>query len=114
MKITHNSRQVEIGEIKSQFNAKNDKDVKSGEIYSKQLSNYTDFCMRNGFKGKSAEEIENTLNDIIGLFKCLNSKLVFQLDCNKKMSERLIKNVSLSIKIEKESPSSEKFLNRPK
>ena len=30
------------------------------EIYSKQLSNYTDFCMRNGFKGKSDEEIENT------------------------------------------------------
>ena len=42
------------------------------DIYAKQLSNYTDFCMRNGFKGKSPEEIENTLNDIIGLFKCLN------------------------------------------
>ena len=71
------------------------------EIYSKQLSNYTDFCMRNGFKGKSAEEIENTLNDIIDLFKCLNSKLVFQLESNKKMSERLIKNVSLSTNTEK-------------
>ena len=71
------------------------------EIYSKQLSNYTDFCMRNGFKGKSAEEIENTLNDIIGLFKCLNSKLLFQLESNKKMSDRLIKNVSLSTNTEK-------------
>ena len=66
------------------------------DIYAKQLSNYTDFCMRNGFKGKSQEEIENTLNDIIGLYKCLNSKLVFQLETNKKMSDRLIKNVSLS------------------
>ena len=71
------------------------------EIYSIQLSNYTDFCMRSGFKGKSAEEIENTLNDIIDLFKCLNSKLSFQLDSNKKMSDRLIKKVSLSTNTEK-------------
>ena len=71
------------------------------EYYSKQLSNFTDFCMRNGFKGKSQEEIENTLNDIIGLFKCLNSKLVFQLETNKKMSDRLIKGVSLSTNTEK-------------
>ena len=71
------------------------------DIYAKQLSNYTDFCMRNGFKGKSQEEIENTLNDIIGLYKCLNSKLVFQLETNKKMSDRLIKNVSLSTNTEK-------------
>ena len=71
------------------------------DIYAKQLSNYTDFCMRNGFKGKSQEEIENTLNDIIGLFKCLNSKLAFQLETNKKMSDRLIKNASLSTNTEK-------------
>ena len=66
------------------------------DYYAKQLSNYADFCMRSGFKGKSPEEIENILNDIIGLFKCLNSKLVFQNEANKKMSERLIKKVSLS------------------
>ena len=66
------------------------------DYYAKQLSNYADFCMRSGFKGKSPEEIENILNDIIGLFKCLNSKLVFQTEANKKMSERLIKKVSLS------------------
>ena len=66
------------------------------DVYAKQLSNYTDFCMRAGFKGKSQEEIEKTLNDIIDLFKCLNSKLVFQNEANKKMSERLIKKVSLS------------------
>ena len=42
------------------------------DYYAKQLSNYADFCMRSGFKGKSPEEIENILNDIIGLFKCLN------------------------------------------
>ena len=66
------------------------------DVYAKQLSNYTDFCMRNGFKGKSQEDIDKTLNDIIDLFKCLNSKLVFQNEANKKMSERLIKKQSLS------------------
>ena len=67
------------------------------DIYAKQLSNYVDYCMRIGFKGKSQEEVDKILNDIIGLFKCLNSKLVFQTESNKKMSERLIKNVSLSM-----------------
>ena len=71
------------------------------DLYAKQLSNYTDFCMKIGFKGKSQEEIENTLNDITGLFKCLNSKLLFQMETNKKMSDRLIKNTSLSTNTEK-------------
>ena len=71
------------------------------DIYAKQLSNYVDYCMRVGFKGKSDEEIENTLNDIISIFKNLNSKLVFQNDSDKKMSARLIKNSSLSINTEK-------------
>ena len=67
------------------------------DYYAKQLSYYIDHCMRIGFKGKSSEEIDNILNDIISLFKCLSSKLVFQTETNKKMSERLIKKVSLSI-----------------
>ena len=71
------------------------------DFYAKQLSNYTDFCMRSGFKGKSEEEIENSLNEIIGLFKCLNPKLVFSLDANAKMSDRLIKNKSISTNNEK-------------
>ena len=66
------------------------------DMYAKQLSNYVDYCMRLGFKGTSPEEVDKTLNDVIGLFKCLNSKLVFQTEANKKMSERLIKKVSLS------------------
>ena len=73
----------------------------SKEKYAIQLSNYTDFCMRNGFKGKSQEEIEKTLNEIIGLFKCIISKLQFQIETNKKMSDRLIKGVSLSTNTEK-------------
>ena len=57
--------------------------------------------MRIGFKGKSSEEIENTLNDIIGFFHCLNSKILFNEESNKKMSERLLNNTSLSIINEK-------------
>jgi len=75
--------------------------VMSKELYPKQLANYADFCMRNGFKGKSEEEIENTLNDIISIFKNINSKLVFQNESEKKMSDRLIKQSSLSTNAEK-------------
>ena len=70
-------------------------------FYAKQLSNYTDYCLRIGFKGKSDQEVENTLNEIIGLFKCLNTKLVFSIDANSKMSDRLIKNKTISLNFEK-------------
>ena len=70
-------------------------------FYAKQLSNYTDYCLRVGFKGKSEQEVENTLNEIIGLFKCINTKLVFSIDANNKMSDRLIKNKTISLNYEK-------------
>ena len=73
----------------------------SKDFYPKQLANYTDFCMRSGFKGKSEDDIESTLNDIMSLFKNINSKLVFKIDSEKKMSDRLIKGSSLSINAEK-------------
>ena len=38
----------------------------SRDVYAKQLSNYVDYCMRNGFKGKSEEE--NNIIDIIFFF----------------------------------------------
>ena len=38
-----------------------------------QLSNYTDFCMKVGFKGKTAEEINKSLNEIIF---CINACLI--------------------------------------
>lgn len=71
------------------------------EHYAKQLSNYTDFCMRSGFKGKSDEQIENELDEIIGLFKCISNKLTFQVEANKKMSDRLIQKKTLSMNAEK-------------
>ena len=71
------------------------------DFYAKQLSNYTDYCMKSEFKGKSEDEVEIILNEIIGLFKCLNSKLVFQIEANKKLSDRLIKGSSVSTNHEK-------------
>ena len=71
------------------------------DFYPKQLANYTDYCLRSGFKGKSEEEIEKTLNDIISIFKNINSKLIFQTETNKKMSDRLIKGSSLLMNAEK-------------
>ena len=57
--------------------------------------------MKSGFKGKSEEEVENKINEIIDLFKCLNVKLTFQIESNKKLSDRLIKGSSVSINHEK-------------
>ena len=70
-------------------------------IYAKQLSNYIDFCMRVGFKGKTKEEINDILDDIIQLFKYLTAQLLFQSETDNKMSNRLIKNSSLSENYEK-------------
>ena len=71
------------------------------DYYSKQVAYYLDFCMRSGFKGKSEQDINSSLNDIINLFKNLNSKYVFQKETEKKMSDRLIKRSTLSINNEK-------------
>ena len=85
---------------------KNIKDKKFGSLtnkepFAKQLSNYIDHCMKIGFKGKTPEEIEEHLDSIIGLFHYLNSRLTFQIELNKKMSERLLKDLTLSIINEK-------------
>ena len=73
----------------------------NSDYYSKQLANYLDYCMRAGFKGKSQEYVDNTLDDIIALFKNLNTKYIFQQITEKRMSERLIKDSTLSINYEK-------------
>ena len=38
------------------------------DYYSKQVANYLDFCMREGFKGKDPRAIDEALNDIIWTF----------------------------------------------
>ena len=66
------------------------------DFYPKQLANYTDFYLRKGIKGKNGPEIRDGLDDIIGLFKYLNSKIIFKVECDRYMSDRLIKKESYS------------------
>lgn len=70
-------------------------------IYSKQIAIYADFCLRSGIKGKSDEEIEKMLDEIVDLFNCLQNKIEFQNETRKRMSERLIKKTFLSEEAEK-------------
>ena len=70
--------------------------------FPKILSNYIDFCMKDGFKGKTDEEIEISLNDIINLYKYItNRKLIFGILANKKLNDRLIQNTYFSLNAEK-------------
>jgi hypothetical protein len=72
------------------------------ELYSKQLANFCDYEMKVGLKGVNNEaQVEDRLNNIINLFKCLNNKLIFQLEYAKKLSDRLIQNKSISLTAEK-------------
>ena len=66
------------------------------DYYSKILALYVDYCMRSFFKGKSEDEINSILDNIILLYKYLNSKLYFQTETEQLMSKRLIKDLSLS------------------
>ena len=84
--------------------AKNDAFTKfiKPDFYSRQIAYYVDYCMRNEFRGKEAEVIEATLNEIIQLFRNLPNKIFFQIESEKKMSDRLLKNDYISIEIEKQ------------
>jgi len=62
----------------------------SKEHYSKQLANYCDFEFKIGMKGANDTSIEEKINNIINLFKCLNNKMIFQFEYAKKLSERLL------------------------
>ena len=73
----------------------------SKELYSKQLANYVDYMMKIGIKSFNEQQIENVLNDVINLFKCLNNKLIFSTEANKKMSDRLIAGKTISLVAEK-------------
>jgi hypothetical protein len=71
------------------------------ELYSKQLANFCDYEMKVGIKGANESQIEERLSNIINLFKCLNNKLIFQLEYAKKLSDRLINEKTQSIPAEK-------------
>ena len=50
------------------------------DFYPIKLSEFCDIEFRVGLRGKNESQIEDSLNDIINLFKCLNNRLKFQLD----------------------------------
>jgi hypothetical protein len=71
------------------------------EHYPKQLANFCDYEMKAGIKGANENQIEEKLNNIINIFKCLNNKLIFQIEYAKKLSDRLISGKTQSIIAEK-------------
>ena len=77
------------------------KNFMKSEKYPRLLASYVDHCMRSFFKGKSEKEIDNTLNNIIDLYLNLQSKNLFQTMSEEFMSERLARDLSLSINYEK-------------
>ena len=50
------------------------------EFYAKQLANFWDYEMKIGIKGNNDQQIDDKLNNIVNLFKCLNNKLLFQIE----------------------------------
>lgn len=70
-------------------------------IFQKQIANYCDWEMRAGIKGNSDSQIEQKMNDINNIFKCMLSKEVFILEYSKRLGERLLSNKSQSITQEK-------------
>jgi hypothetical protein len=71
------------------------------DIYPVKLSEYCDIQFKSGLRNKNESQIEDDLNDIINLFKCLNNRLKFQLDFTSKLTDRLISNSTVSIVAEK-------------
>ncbi len=69
----------------------------SKEHYSKQLANYCDFEFKVGLKGANDNQIEEKMNNIINLFKCLNNKMIFQFEYSKKLSDRLLSGKTQSM-----------------
>jgi hypothetical protein len=50
------------------------------DFYAIQLANFCDYEFRRGIKGLNENQIDEKLNNIINVFKCLNNRLKFQLD----------------------------------
>jgi hypothetical protein len=50
------------------------------DFYPVMLSQFTDIEFRFGLSKLNETQIDDNLNDIINIFKCLNNRLKFQLD----------------------------------
>jgi hypothetical protein len=70
-------------------------------IYQKQIANYCDYEMRAGIRGNSDAQIEEKMNNITNIFKCMLSKETFILEYSKRLGDRLLSNKSQSITHEK-------------
>ena len=73
------------------------------EFYAIQLSNFIDYLMKNRTSNifQNNEEMENCFDNIASLHSCINSKLIFELEMMKKLTNRLLYNKSLSLELEK-------------
>eukprot|EP00300_Choanocystis_sp_HF-7_P014298 c18639_g1_i1.p1 GENE.c18639_g1_i1~~c18639_g1_i1.p1 ORF type:complete len:762 (-),score=158.08 c18639_g1_i1:96-2345(-) len=54
------------------------------------LSLFINDCLRRGFKDKSEEEVESTLDQVMVLFRCLQDKDLFEQYCKLHLSRRLL------------------------
>ena len=67
------------------------------EHYARQLANYCDYEMKIGLKGLNEVQIEEKINNIISLFKCLYNKMLFQYEFSKKLTDRLLSGKTQSM-----------------
>lgn len=70
-------------------------------LYQKQIANYCDYEMRAGIRGNSEAQIEEKMNNINNIFKCMLSKETFILEYSKRLGDRLLSSKSQSITHEK-------------
>ena len=70
-------------------------------IYQKQIANYCDYEMRAGIRGNNDAQIEEKMNNINNIFKCMLSKEMFIIEYSKRLGDRLLSNKSQSITHEK-------------
>jgi hypothetical protein len=75
--------------------------IMNDDKFSKLLAFFADSEFRQGFNGLKDQQITERLDNIMNLFKCINSKLAFKLEYSRCMSNRLIQGKSLSIFAEK-------------
>ena len=59
------------------------------------------FLMKMELKGKNDDQIEDYLQDVINIFRCVTNKVVFQYEYVKKLSERMLNKKTVSIVAEK-------------
>lgn len=50
------------------------------DFYPVKLSEFCDIEFRFGLRNKNESQIDEALNDVINIFKCLNNRLKYQLD----------------------------------